>query len=81
METNQIREIIEILEDLKPGVDFKSQQHLIDDHIIESMMMLQLVSALNDEFDVEITPKDLVPENFQTVDAIYALVQKLSDDE
>ena len=51
-----MEEIIEILEDLKPGVDFKSQQHLIDDHIIESMMMLQLVSALNDEFDVEITP-------------------------
>ena len=76
-----MEEIIEILEDLKPGVDFKSQQHLIDDHIIESIMMLQLVSALNDEFDVEITPKDLVPENFQTVDAIYALVQKLSDDE
>lgn len=76
-----MEEIIEILEDLKSGVDFKSQQHLIDDHIIESMMMLQLVSALNDEFDVEITPKDLVPENFQTVDAIYALVQKLSDDE
>ena len=76
-----MEEIIEILEDLKPGVDFKSQQHLIEDHIIESMMMLQLVSALNDEFDVEITPKDLVPENFQTVDAIYALVQKLSDDE
>ena len=76
-----MEEIIEILEDLKRGVDFKSQQHLIDDHIIESMMMLQLVSALNDEFDVEITPKDLVPENFQTVDAIYALVQKLSDDE
>lgn len=76
-----MEEIIEILEDLKPGVDFKSQQHLIDDHIIESMMMLQLVSALNDEFDVEITPKDLVPGNFQTVDAIYALVQKLSDDE
>ena len=76
-----MEEIIEILEDLKPGVDFKSQQHLIDDQIIESMMMLQLVSALNDEFDVEITPKDLVPENFQTVDAIYALVQKLSDDE
>lgn len=76
-----MEEIIEILEDLKPGVDFKSQQHLIDDHIIESMMMLQLVSALNDEFDVEITPKDLVPENFQTVEAIYALVQKLSDDE
>ena len=45
------------------------------------MMMLQLVTALNYEFDVEITPKDLVPENFQTVDAIYALVQKLSDDE
>lgn len=76
-----MNEIIEILEDLKPGVDFKSQQHLIDDHIIESMMMLQLVSALNDEFDIEITPKDLVPENFQTVDAIYALVQKLSDEE
>ncbi|MCU6761879.1 D-alanine--poly(phosphoribitol) ligase subunit 2 [uncultured Roseburia sp.] len=74
-------QIIEILEDLKPGVDFSKEEHLIDDHILESMMMIQLVASLNDEFDVEITPRDIVPENFQSVQAIYDLVERLLEDE
>ncbi len=74
-------EIIEILEELKPGVDFENEKHLIDDHIIESMTMLRLVTALNDEFDIDITPKDIKPENFQSVEAIHALVESLLEDE
>ena len=73
--------IIDILEELKPGVDFLKEEHLIDDHILESMMMVQLVAALNDEFDIEITPRDIVPENFQSVKAINEMVERLLEDE
>lgn len=76
-----MEKIIEILEELKPGVDFAKEEHLIDDHILESMMMVQLVAALNDEFDIEITPRDIVPENFQSVKAINDMVERLLEDE
>lgn len=75
-----MEKIIEILEELKPGVDFLKEEHLIDDHILESMMMVQLVAALNDEFDIEITPLDILPENFQSVDTIYQLIQRLQEE-
>ena len=51
------------------------------DHILESMMMVQLVAALNDEFDIEITPRDIVPENFQSAKAINEMVERLLEDE
>ena len=76
-----MEKIIEILEELKPGVDFLKEEHLIDDHILESMMMVQLVAALNDEFDIEITPRDIVPDNFQSVKAINEMVERLLEDE
>ena len=76
-----MEKIIEILEELKPGVDFLKEENLIDDHILESMMMVQLVAALNDEFDIEITPRDIVPENFQSVKAINEMVERLLEDE
>ena len=76
-----MEKIIEILEELKPGVDFAKEEHLITDHILESMTMVQLVAELNDEFDIEITPRDIVPENFQSVKAINELVERLLEDE
>ena len=76
-----MEKIIEILEELKPGVDFAKEEHLIDDHILESMMMVQLVAALHDEFDIEITPRDIVPENFQSAKAINEMVERLLEDE
>ena len=76
-----MEKIIEILEELKPGVDFLKEEHLIDDHILESMMMVQLVAALNDEFDIKITPRDIVPEKFQSVKAINEMVERLLEDE
>ena len=41
---------------------------------------MQLVSELNDEFDIEITPLDIVPENFKSAEAIYAMVKRLEDE-
>ena len=43
--------------------------------------MISLVADLNDEFDITITADQLVPENFNTVDAICAMIQKLMDED
>ena len=47
--------ILEILETIKPGVDFTASKDFIEEHLLESMEILQLVSELNDEFDINIT--------------------------
>ena len=58
------QELMDILTDLRPDVDFETETALIDDHILESFDIVSLVAALNDAFDIEIGAKDLVPENF-----------------
>ena len=72
--------ILEILETIKPGADFAASTDFIEEHLLESMEILQLVSELNDEFDIEITPLDIVPENFKSAEAIYAMVKRLEDE-
>ena len=72
--------ILEILETIKPGADFAASTDFIDEHLLESMEILQLVSELNDEFDIEIKAKDLVPENFNSLDAIVEMVERLTEE-
>ena len=73
--------ILEILEELRPDVDFEKETKLIDDKILESFDIVSLVSELTDEFDITLRQQDLVPENFNSAEAIYALVQRLKDEE
>ena len=74
-----MEELYDILKELKPDVDFRAQQHLIDDHILDSMEIMSLVMDLNEEFDVEITPLEVIPENFQSADAIYRMITRLQN--
>ena len=76
----KMEELINILEEIKPGVDWEKETDLIGDHILDSLKIVQLVGALNDEFDIEITPIDIVPENFKTAETIYAMVKRLEDE-
>ena len=72
--------VIEILEQIKPGVDFNTEENLIEEEILDSFDIVTLVAKLNDEFDIEISPADLIPENFNSAKKIYELVQKLEDE-
>lgn len=67
-----------ILNEIKPGVDFKNEKSLISDGVLASFDVVTLVARLNDEFDIEIGVADIVPENFETLEAIEALVQRLA---
>ena len=72
--------VVEILSDIRPDVDFETETQLITNGVLESFDILSIVAELSDEFDVTIRPKDLVPENFNSVDAIEALVSKLVEE-
>ncbi len=67
--------ILTILGEISPGVDFEGEMALVDDELIDSLDMVSLVSALMDEFAIELSVDDLIPENFNSVGAIDRLVQ------
>ncbi len=73
--------LIEILEELKPGVDFNENTKIVEDKIFDSLGMISLVAELSDEFDVEITAVDIVPENFETVGTIWAMIERLQEED
>ena len=73
--------LLEILEEIAPDVDFENETALIDDGLLESFDIVNLVSELSDEFDIEIRPKDLVAENFNSVDAMVKMITRLQEDQ
>ncbi len=70
-------QIIEILKDINPDIDYENETSLIDDGLLDSFDIVSLVGELNDTFDITITVVDLIPENFNSAAAIAALVERL----
>lgn len=66
--------IIDILEEIKPGVDYDTETDLIEHKILESLEILQLVTELSEEYDIDIPLSYIKPENFKTVDTILSMV-------
>ena len=70
-----MEKLMQILTEACPGVEFDGQTALIDDGILGSLDIVTIVSEIMEEFDVEITVDDLVPENVNSVQAIMALIE------
>lgn len=76
-----MEKIIEIIKEIKPGAAIDENTKLVDDKVLDSLAMISLVAELSDEFDVEITAQDIVPENFATVQAIADMIERLKDED
>lgn len=76
-----MEELMEILEELRPDVDFANEKSLVTGGVLDSFDIISLVSQLNDEFDITIKPANLVPENFNSAEAMLSLIEKLQDEE
>lgn len=72
-------ELLELLEDIKPTVYFRTCTGLIDDGYLDSFDILSIVSELNDAFGIEISPVDIIPENFNSAQALWNMVERLKD--
>lgn len=72
--------IIDILSEIAEDVNFDSCTTLIDDGLLSSLDVIQLIGALNDEFDISIPATEIIPDNFNSVDAICAMVKRLEDE-
>lgn len=76
-----MEELLKILKDLHPDVDFMTREHLIDEGVLDSLDIVSLITEISDTFDVTITARDIVPQNFNSAQALYALIQKLEDED
>ena len=74
-----MEKLIAILNDLHPDIDFTTTEGLIDLGILDSFDLVTLASEIDDEYGVQISADDLIPENFNSAAAIYSLIQHLSD--
>ena len=72
-----MEKLLEILQRVRPDVDFKNETLLIDDGILDSMDVVSIISELDDEFGVQIRIAELDPDNFNSLQSIWNLVQKL----
>lgn len=75
-----MEKILSILQDIRPDVDFVNEKKLIDDGILESFDIIAIISTFNDEFDIEIDVDELVPDNFNTIEAMKQLIEKLQNE-
>lgn len=73
--------LLKILAELHPEVDFETCDTLIDDKIIDSFDIVSLISEINEEYDVAIPAEEIVPENFNSAEALFDLIERLQDED
>ena len=71
-----MEELIEILMDIDPDVDYETCDTLVEDGILTSFEMVMLVTEINQRMGVSIPPEDIIPENFASAQQIYELIEK-----
>ena len=75
-----MEKLLEILDELHPDVDFETEEHLIDNKILDSFDIVTIVAEVDAEYDVQIPAVELTPENFNSAQALYALVERLMEE-
>lgn len=75
-----MEKIMEILQEIRPDVDFANEKKLIDGKVLDSFDIISIVSEFNEAFDIEIDVEDLEPDNFNTVEAMKELIDRLMEE-
>lgn len=81
MDEITLEAVIEMLEDVREGIDYANVTNLVDARHLDSFDILAVVSAIDDEFDVEVPAKEIIPANFNSAAALTAMIQRLADEE
>ncbi|MBK8372247.1 MAG: acyl carrier protein [Saprospiraceae bacterium] len=71
--------MLEILSDVRPDLDFENEKSLVSDGNLDSFDIVTIISELNDAFNIKIKVQDLIPANFNSLEAIHNLVVRLRE--
>lgn len=72
-----MEELIALLSETVEGVDFGKEQKLVDDKILNSMDIIEIVTMIADELDVVIPAKEIIPENFNSAKLMWEMIERL----
>ena len=74
-------ELLDLLYEINPDVDYETEDQLIDGKVYDSFSIITLIAEISNVFDIEISPKYLVNENFNSASAMWAMIQAIQDEE
>ncbi len=74
-----MEELLELLERVRPGVDFENEKYLVDGAVLNSFDVVMIIGELNEHYDIDISADEILPENFNSAEAILALVEDMQD--
>lgn len=72
-----MEELMEILEDICPDVDFETETSLIDGKVISSFEILSIISEISETYGIKLSPAEIIPENFNSAEALWKMIQRL----
>ena len=72
-------QLIEILEDINPDIDYANCENLIDGHLLDSLSIISLIAELEDAFDITIPAAEIIPANFNSAKAMWAMIERLQE--
>ena len=74
-------ELMDILMDIDPDVDYEHEDRLIDGKVLDSFSIISLINEICDTFDIEISPKWMKNENFNSVKAMWNMICAIQEEE
>ena len=76
-----MEELLEIMEEINPDVDYEKEDNLIDGKVYDSLSIITLITEICDHFDIEIGPKWMRNENFNSAKSIWSMIQTIQEEE
>ena len=76
-----MEELLEILQDINPDVDYETEDNLIDGKVLDSLSIIQMINEICETFDIEIGPKWMRNENFNSAQKIWEMIQAIQEEE
>lgn len=75
-----MEQLLEILEEIRPDLDFVNCQDLIDGHHLNSLDIISIVAELEDAFDITVPTVEVIPHNFNSAQNLWAMIQRLQEE-
>ena len=74
-----MEKFLDILMEIDDSIDWKAQKALVNDRLLDSFAVISLIAELEEQFDIEIEAAEIIPENLNSVDAIWKMIQRLKE--
>jgi D-alanine--poly(phosphoribitol) ligase subunit 2 len=74
-----MKKLMEILMELDDSIDWENETSLIDERILDSFGVISLISELEEQFDIEIEASEIIPQNLNSADAMWKMIQRLQE--